>query len=441
MACIRPLRALRYDPSRVGSLEAVLCPPYDVLSSDDEESLRARHPRNFVRLVLPREEQGLDRYRAAAATLSRWCADGTLRRDREPAFYFYEQEYRLADPAPIRRRGVFALVRLHDFAERVVLPHEQTLPTPREDRYRLLEATRAHLDPVFGLYSDPQRRIDRLMEKAALAAPLASAADSGGVTHRLWMTCEPAEIADIAAALDDRWVLIADGHHRYESALRYARSRPPADGSERPFDHVLMVLCNIEASGLTVLPIHRLIHSYEGFRPLEWLGTLERWFERRQIDLPAEAESAAQRIEQALAGLSGAGRAFAVVYGGDGAAPSVAHVLALRPGLDLESELGDRVPPELRRLDVAVVHALALERALGMSPEEQALQKRLRYAKSAAGALREVASGHAQAALLLNPTPIESVVAVTRAGLRLPPKSTFFHPKLVSGLVIHPFDA
>ena len=435
MAQIRPLRALRYDPARVGDLGAVLSPPYDVLSRADEEKLRARHERNFVRLILPREADGRDRYSTAAETLARWRGDGTLRRDAEPAFYYYEQEYRLGKGAPIRRRGIFALVRLHEFSERVVLPHEQTLPAPREDRYRLLEATRAHFDPVFGLYSDPERRIDGLFEQAASRPPIASAVDGDGVGHRLWIARDPAELSSISSALETRWVLIADGHHRYESALRYARSQPVGGGAGRAFDQVLMVLCNIEASGLTVLPIHRLVHSSDRFRPEEWLGALERWFERREIELADDKDRAAQKIEEALAPHRETGGAFVAACGGD-----KAQLLCLRPGFDPVRELGEGVPAELHRLDVTLVHSLALERALGMTPEEQALQKRLRYGKSTAGALREVASGEAQAALLLNATPIEAVVQVTRAGVRLPPKSTFFHPKLISGLVIHPFD-
>lgn len=435
MAEIRPLRALRYDAGRVGDLARVLCPPYDVLCAEDEEALRALHPHNYVRLILPREEGGLDRYRAAAALLERWRAEGALRRDPAPAFYLYEQEYRLRGPSALCRRGVFALVRLHDFSDGVILPHEQTLPAPREDRYRLLEATRAHFDPIFGLYSDPDRAVEPLFERAAAAPPLASAVDPEGVAHRLWMTQRPEDLSAIAAALSGRWVLIADGHHRYESALRYARGQPPAGESPRPHDYALMVLCNIEARGLTVLPIHRLIHSHPGFRPSEWLRSLEAWFERREIDLPEDGEEAALRVEETLAPHQARGGAFLAA-----AERRRAHLLVLRPGFDRDRELGESVPAALRGLDVTLAHALFLERALSITPKEQALQTRLRYSKSAAAALSALSAGEAQAALLLNPTPIEAVVEVTRSGLRLPPKSTFFHPKLISGLVIHSFD-
>ena len=435
MAEILPLRALRYDPSRAGDLSQLLCPPYDVLSPAEEEALRRRHPHNFVRLILPREEGGLDRYAAAGALLSRWRAEGTLRRDPARAFYFYEQEYSLRGAPPARRRGIFALVRLHDFAERVVLPHEQTMPGPREDRFRLVEATRTHFEPLLGLYSDPAFTVDSLFDAAARRPPLAAAGDEDGGAHRLWTTDRKEDLAAVERALAKRWILIADGHHRYESALRYARSQPAANGGPRPFDYVLMVLCNIEAKGLTVLPIHRMVHSVPDFDADAWLRGLETWFERRELKLPAGPVSAALRVEEALAPHRARGGAFAVAI-----ARGPACLLTLRPGFDRERELGPGVPGPLRGLDVSLAHALILERALSMTPEEQALQTRLRYSKSTEAALEELAAGKAQAALFMNPTPVESVVEVTRTGLRLPAKSTFFHPKLISGLVIHPFN-
>ena len=433
MAEIRPLRALRYDPARVGDLSRVLCPPYDVLSADDEEALRARHPRNYVRLILPREEGGLDRYRAAAALLDAWRADGTLRLDPAPAFYFYEQEYRLGSSEPVRRRGIFALVRLHEFSEGVVLPHEQTLPAPREDRYRLLEATRAHFDPIFGLYSDPERAVDRLFERVAQGPPLVAAQDPDGVSHRLWLSEREQDLSAVASSLDGRWVLIADGHHRYESALRYARSQP-ASGAARPFDYVLMVLCNIDSGGLTVLPIHRVVRALPEFSLGAWLERLGAWFDVRPLELGAGEAQSAARVEAALSPHSGRGGAFVLAP-----ASGRACLLTLRQGFDGERELGASVPAPLRRLDVTLAHTLLFERGLGISPDEQLRQTVVQYSKSAAAALAEVASGRAQAAVLLNPTPIEAVVEATHAGLRMPPKSTFFHPKLVSGLVIHPF--
>jgi uncharacterized protein (DUF1015 family) len=433
MPDVRPLRALRYHPS-AGDLAQLLCPPYDVLSPADEEALRARHPRNYVRLILPRAEEGADRYLSAAAELSRWRADGALALDPSPVFYFYEQEYRLDGPHPLRRRGVFALVRLHDFSERIVRPHEMTLPGPREDRFRLLEATQAHLDPIFGLYSDPRQTVDALIDRHAATPPVAQATDAAGVSHRLWIGAAEEEIAAVRQAMAERWILIADGHHRYESALRYARGRPAAPGSApRPFDYVLMVLCNIDARGLTVLPIHRLVHSLPAFEAASWLRRLEEWFERKDFDLPDSSAAAAARIEQALAPHRGGGGALALV-----ASPRRVHLLALRAGLDRDRLLAG-TPAPLRRLDISLAHTLVLERGLSITPDEQLQQTRVRYSKSGEAAMEEVSSGAAQAAVFLNPTPIEEVAAATEAGLRMPPKSTFFHPKLTSGLVIHPF--
>ena len=432
---IRPLRALRYDASRVGDLSLTLCPPYDVLSSDDQASLRAQNPHNFVRLILPREESGTNRYRAARNLLESWRRDGTLKRDPAPAYYFYEQEYSTGSGETLRRRGIFALVRLHDFSEGVVLPHEQTMPAPREDRYRLLEASAAHLDPVFALYSDPARTVDSLFTQAAQDAPLVDARAPAGVRHRLWLTDRKEEQARITAALANTWVLIADGHHRYESALRYSRSQPRGNGSPRSCDFMLMVLCNIDAPGLSVLPIHRVVHSVPDLDAQGWFRRLDEWFESRPLELAQDGERATQTIEGALQPFQEQGGAVVIA-----ASRRDAHLLTLRPGVDRARELGDSTPGPLLGLDISLVHGLVLERSLRMTSDEQLHQTRMRYAKSTGAALDELASGASQAAIFMNPTPIRSIVDATSAGLRMPPKSTFFYPKMISGLVIHPFD-
>ena len=432
---IRPLRALRYDVSKVGDLSLTLCPPYDVLSSDDQERLRAQNPYNFVRLILPREESGADRYRAARNLLESWRRNGTLKRDPAPAYYFYEQEYSASSGESLRRRGIFALVRLHDFSEGVVLAHEQTMPAPREDRYRLLEASATHLDPVFALYTDPAQTVDPLFTQAAQDAPLVDARSPDGVRHRLWLTGRKEEQARITATLANTWVLIADGHHRYESALRYSRSQPRGNGSPRPCDFMLMVLCNIDAPGLSVLPIHRTVHSVPDFDAQGWLRRLDEWFENRPLDLAQDGERAAQTIEDSLRPFVEQGGAVVVAAG-----RRDAHLLTLRPGVDRAREFGGSAAGPLLGLDVSLVHGLILGRSLRMTSDEQLLQTRMRYAKSTAAALDDLASGASQAVIFMNPTPIRSIVEATRAGLRMPPKSTFFYPKMISGLVIHPFD-
>ncbi len=433
---IRPLRALRYDASRVGDLSLTLCSPYDVLSSDDQARLRAQSPYNFVRLILPRDESGIDRYRAARDLLESWRRDGTLKRDPTPAYYFYEQEYSTGGGETLCRRGIFALVRLHDFSERVILPHEQTMPAPREDRYRLLEASAAHLDPVFALYTDPDQTVDTLFTRAAQDTPLVEARAPDGVQHRLWLTDRKEEHARITAALANTWVVIADGHHRYESALRYSRSQPRDNGSPKPCDFMLMVLCNIDAPGLSVLPIHRMIHSVPEFDAQGWLRRLEEWFESRPLDLAQDNERAAQTIEGALQPFQEQGGAVVIATGRE----RDAQLLTLRPGVDRAQELGSSTAGPLLRLDVSLVHGLILERSLKMTSDEQLHQTRMRYAKSTGAALDDLGSGSSQAAIFMNPTPIRSIVDATSAGLRMPPKSTFFYPKMISGLVIHPFD-
>jgi uncharacterized protein (DUF1015 family) len=438
MARIAPLTPLRYALDRLGGdLGRVVAPPYDVISPAQRAELAARDPHNVVHLILP-EGEGDTRYGNAARLLSSWRAEQVLVRDPEPAFYGLTQTF-AAPGAPagaprLTRRGFLALVELHPFEDRVVLPHERTLSGPKEDRWKLFQATETNLSPGFMLYRDPARALDAAIADGAV---LATFRTDDGVENTLTRVTRPGSIGAIVRGIAESSLLIADGHHRYETALRYARhateSRPDAlpDGEHRFF---MSFLANGDDPGLVVFPTHRHVHSLPSFSYDDLLERARGTFE--ETTLPAGAGA-----DVLLASLREAGRKGPSVVAVSREGRAV--VLTLRPGLDLSRHptLG-RQPDVLRQTDVVVLHTGLLEGALGITPEAQAAKTNLWYPQDAAAAMAELRGtpGRGDVLFLMNPTPVAQVRAVAEAGLVMPQKSTFFYPKVPTGLAIHTLD-
>lgn len=420
----RPFRALRFAPEPGSEIDRRIAPPYDVISPAHRERL-AGHPHNIVHLDLPPETPGSDPYHGAAERLRSWVQLGVLIRDPRPAFYLCEQEYRGPDGTARRRRGLFVRLALEPFEAGIVIPHERTLERPRLDRRRLLEATRAHFSAVFLLHPDPGAQVSRLLAEQARGEPTVAVSDGEGTDIRLVRLDEPPIVSRLERLLRDPWALIADGHHRYESGLAYQEARR-AQGA-RDAEHILAFLCSLEDEGLSVLPIHRLIHSVPDFAPERVRSALAAYFHLQPVATP-----------QALGGAVRAGRdlpgVFGLVFGADGGA----FVARWKEGTGLDRPGMRAVPEPLRRLDVILLHRLVLEEVLGIDPGAQARQSHLDYVKDEAQLLERARDS--QLGVLLNPTRIEQVVDVGRAGLRLPQKTTYFHPKVPSGLVIDPLD-
>jgi uncharacterized protein (DUF1015 family) len=427
MADISPFAGLRYAADRVGDLASVLCPPYDVIGDDERRELEARHPENVVRLELPR---GTDdaRYTTAARLLASWTAEGILRADAREAFYLYEQQFGYGGQR-YTRRGFFAAVRLEPFERRVVLPHEKTLSAPKEDRRRLLRATRTQISPVFGLYRDAGGAARAIIDEVAAGAPGVDATTADGVRHRLWaMTTAPA-VDGLRLLLADKQILIADGHHRYETMLGLAPEMRPLDvaAGAAASDFAMMFLARAEDPGLLVLPTHRLVKDLPDFSFDGLCAAAAPAFEVTQGD-----ERTAAEIEARLA-RDGAKRVvFAVRAPGR---PSTVW-FTLKPILDL-SALG---PPALRNLDVTVLHGVILGPLLAINAEALANQSFLTYTHDTAEAITRVDKGDVQAAFFMNPTKVEQVLAACEAGFVLPQKSTYFLPKLATGLVMYRLD-
>ncbi len=415
MAEVSPIRALHYDLGRVGSLADVVAPPYDVIDEAQRAELVARSEHNVVQLDLPRDPDGGDRYAHAAELLDRWVKDGILTADPEPAIWALAQDYTAPDGSRLTRRGFLARVRLAPYGEGI-RPHERTQPGPKEDRLRLTRATRHNLSPIFALHpGDAWRHLE-----PALGDPWGEVTDADGTTHRVWRVGDPAAHSAIAAELDSGELLIADGHHRYETALAYQREL----GGHGPHDHVLMALVSLEDPGLTVFPTHRLISGLANDpAKQEALGSgLKELFEVEEVPTG----------ELDPSGADGVG-----VFGYIDSHVKRGFRLRLKDTGSLDRVVGGR-SDAYRTLDPAILEELVLKGILGMSTEEIAAKRGIGYTPDIQEGLAKLDGGDYQAAFLLRPTPVEQVRAIAAAGETMPPKSTYFFPKLLTGIVFNP---
>jgi uncharacterized protein (DUF1015 family) len=432
MADVAPLKPLRYEP---GLLPLVTAPPYDVILGDERATLAAREARNVVHLILP-EGDGDSKYGNAAEKLRALIDGGALRRDEEAAFYRYDQSF--VPPGGggrITRTGFLGLVRLVPFSDRVVLPHERTLSGPKEDRLKLFRATRTNLSPGFMLYRDPERVLDGALARGTELARFVTqaATEPSPVENVLSKIADPEAIRAIVDHLGKGTLLIADGHHRYETALHYSREIESKGTTDPRAEHkwFMVFFANEDDPGLHVFPTHRLVHGLDGFRLEDLLAKIGDAFETRVLGQVDAAQCARTLADAGRQGPS----LVAVDRNGH------AHLLTLRKDFDLAAHpaLGAR-PKALRTTDVAILHSVVIEQALGISEEAQAKQTNLAYLKDAHDAIRRVRAGEGDVLFLMNATPVAQVRAVAEEGEVMPQKSTYFYPKVLTGLAIHTLD-
>ncbi len=435
MAEIRPFQALHYDARAVDGLERVITQPYDKISPEMQARYYAASPYNLARIIRRRGDPAeQDPYAAAAAEFRGWIERGILKRDAEPALYPYTQEYEVPGQRGVRRRrsGFIGLVRLEEYSAGVIHRHEQTLSGPKADRLALLGATRAHFGQIFLLYSDPEGVVERELTASGKGSPWESLTDEYGTRHEVWRVTSTPVLQQVSAEMRDRKLVIADGHHRYETALAYRNGlRAEGKGAEAS-DYVMATFVRMEDDGLLILPTHRVVHgaykyTWNGFL----VGALTQ-FDVTELSGDAAAQLPAWRDQLSEAG---AGSPAFLAYGG----PGKVALLVLRENEE-ESELAG-TPPSLARLDVYLLHRLLIEGALLISPEAVREEKNLYYERDAEAAIRAVDEGRAQICFLMNPTPIEAVRANAFAGLPMPQKSTDFYPKLLSGLTIDDLES
>jgi uncharacterized protein (DUF1015 family) len=439
MAEIAPLTPLRYDLSRLagsGGLASVVAPPYDVIDAAQRAELAARSPNNVVQLILP-DGEGDAKYARAAELLTAWRSDGALVRDDAPAFYRYDQTFTppggAGDAKAITRRGFLGLVKLVDLDKGIVLPHERTLSGPKEDRLRLFRSTRTNLSPGFMLYRDPAGALDSALGKAT---ELAAFDTADGVHHALAKIDDRDAMRAIVEGVARSSLLIADGHHRYETALRYSKEAAEAAGAGAVArgEHLyfMVFFANGDDPNLVVFPTHRHVHSLARFDFEELSKGASALFDVKA--LPGGASAEVLTAELAKAGKTSPSL---VACSGDGRAT----LFTLRSDADLGAHpiLGKR-PGPLRRTDVALLHMGLLEPVLGITPEAQAAKTNIYYPQDTAAALRELRSGKGQVLFLMNATPVAQVREVAEASEVMPQKSTFFYPKVLTGLCIHTLE-
>jgi uncharacterized protein (DUF1015 family) len=416
MADIQPLRALHYDPAVVGPLANVVAPPYDVIDASQRAELISRSPFNVAAVDLPKGEP--DPYTAAGDLFEAWQLQGALVRDAEPALWAHTQDYTGPDGLARTRRGFFCRVRIEDYGPGRVRPHERTHPGPKEDRLRLTRATRANVSPIFSLYSDPADAAWRALAPTTEQQPWADITDADGTVHRLWRVSDADAIAAVQAATRDAELLIADGHHRYETMHAYAEE-VGGDGEHR---YILMCLVALEDPGLTVFPTHRLIGGLDKEQRDALQQALTRDFDIS--DVPIEE----------IAPTPGAGPLQLGYFDGrDGRALR----LTIKDQAIADAALPGR-SEAYRHLDTGVLETLVLKNALGYSDDDIAHFNGLFYARDTAEAFAMVRSGEYDAAFLMRPTPVRQVRDVAAAGENMPPKSTYFYPKLLTGLLFNP---
>jgi uncharacterized protein (DUF1015 family) len=440
MADVRPLPGIRFTSA--DHLAALVTPPYDVISPEAQSRYYERDPHNVVRLELGREEPNDDdldnRYTRAAATFAEWRRDGVLAQD-PPQLYLYEQRFAVAG-SDYRRLALLARVRLESWEAGVILPHEHTLSKPKNDRLKLLRACAANLSPLMVLYDDPEAQLAALLQPEMEAPAHADFADEAGEQHRLWPLQDEALAARAAEFFRDRQLYIADGHHRYETALTY-RDEQHALRHDVPEDDAsnftLMALSAIEDAGLVVLPTHRVLRDLDPVLVAGLGEQLSRYFVVTPLDTP-DAEAALTALAEA--GENGTqGSAAFVVAGPNGLLLLRLSSAGRQAMSQLPSEHAD-TSTAWRALDLAILHELVLRRGLGITDEQVRAGKHISYTRDAAAALAAVRArpDGTTLAVLVRPTPPVAIRDVARAGDRMPQKSTYFYPKLITGLVINP---
>ena len=414
MAKIYPFRSLRYAPDKV-SLEKVVTQPYDKISAETQDRYYSAHPNNIVRIILgkaePSDSTENNVYTRAAAYLKEWRANGILQQLPEPVLFVYFQKFTVPDQKDVRvRKGFVALGQLEDYANKVVFPHERTLTGPKKDRLELLRHTRTQFEQIFMLYEDPEQRIDHLMDEIARRNPDIHIRDEYGVDHSMWTVADHDKIRFIQGQMESRRLIIADGHHRYETALAYRDELKGEKGSDR----MPMTFFNMNSPGLTILPTHRVLANIPAFDATEFLN--------RAAELFDVTESPSS------------GRVTIGVF-----ADGRLTFLRLKSALDLRALMPD-LSDKQRALDVVILHRLLLEKCLGITEEAVKRESYINYLRERDAAIKAVRDGKAQSAVLLNPTRLDQLRDVAYEGNVMPQKSTDFYPKVLSGLTMYSLE-
>ncbi len=438
MAQVYPFNGVRYNQGKAGNIRDLVTPPYDVISQDAQQGYYDLSPYNIIRLELgqtyPTDTEQDNQYTRAAKQYRQWLQDGTLFVEDKPSLYFYEQVFTAYDQEHIRR-GIICALKLEPYENNVVVPHEETLPKAKADRLKLMHHCFANFSSIFGIYNDEANIALKLFSEVETANPDMSLTDPTGVTHKVWVIQTPELIESWQELLRDKQIYIADGHHRYETGLQFQKEMAGQDC--KSCDRIMITLVNTYDPGLVVFPTYRLVKNVTDFDPLAMEERLVELYQATYLtlgDLTGEkaVENSAQAIVDALASGRQNSHNFAMYTGGNKALmfsiPQTGEKFKAEKSLEWNS------------LDITVLQEQILNQHLGIGDQERAAGNMLAYTRDAQEALTKVISGEFQASFLLNPTLTDEVIAVAGQREKMPQKSTFYYPKLITGLVINPLD-
>src|SRR3990172_2701285 len=453
MAYILPFKGIIYNSEKIKDIRDVVAPPYDVISPEEQDRLYKRHKNNVVRLILGKDsendEPANNRYMRARDYLESWQRDSILIKDNFPSIYIYAQEYHMGEAEGFEKKkrvGFIALSKLEDFGEGDIHPHENTLSKPKEDRLMLIQACNTNFSPIFGLFTDKTKRIDSVFNDYMRQPPLYDLIDGAGVRHTLWAISEKRVIEIIIKEMADKQIFIADGHHRYETAINYRneiRKKSPTPPSpslqggrvrdeDKPYNFVMMYFTNTISERLSILPIHRLVSNLSNFDKKKIVEKAGEFFNIEKLSFnESDEKTVKQKLFSDIKERGEKEHIFGMYLGND-----EYLLLTLKDEDVLDRLITNSRHPSWKKLDVTILHTLLIDKVLGISEKNLAEQKNITYTISGDEAIKDVKAGKYQIALFLNPTKIEEVKDVATAGEKMPQKSTFFYPKLITGLVM-----
>jgi uncharacterized protein (DUF1015 family) len=438
MAEIQPFRAVHYSEKCAKDLDRIITPPYDVISNHEQEAFYSAHPLNIIRLVLgkqyPDDSPSNNRYTRAAGTLKQWLQEGVLTRDEQPGFIVYQMEFSEPDGGRGSIDGIVALVKVDDYGKGKVLPHEKTYKGPKQDQLSLLRSCRASFTPIHALFSDDHNVVgleySRLMEQP----PEQEATDTNGSVHRTWSIRDEGSISKIREVLAEKSLFIADGHHRYETALAF-RNEERASGRAQaggPHEYVMMYITSLSHPGLMILPAHRLIKGLTDLDPGQIETILEPYFHMEELGFStANRDEVSNTLVQRIRSYSNVGGKFGMVVQGE----DCFRLLRLKDYHAVDRLMDADIPSSLRGLDVTILREIILGHALGLDKEN--VEGQIEYTPLVSEALNRVLKGEIQVSFILNPTRVDQMRAAAELGHKLPHKSTYFYPKISSGLVLN----
>jgi uncharacterized protein (DUF1015 family) len=433
MVRIAPFRGVFYNQKKIRDLAKVVAPPYDVISKEEQEKLYRKSPYNFVRLDFNQEP---DSYSAVAQLFQTWQDEGILERDEAPAIYYLTHRFSVKGEGEKIRRGFFALTELQDFSDGAIRPHEKTLDAPKEDRLRLMLACHAQLSPIFALYSEPKQTLNRMLAAQVEGnEPFIQIEQENGEECRLWRLSDRALVERMQQEMHDQRLLIADGHHRYEATLNYRNQMRSARGEwngREAFNYILTYFANMSDENLVILPTHRLVRGYQPQPFLQLEEGLQKYFYLEQYPKTPEGKG------WFLKALRSGGKKQRLIGASFKRDPR--YLILRLKNKRIMQRLAKDLSAPLQELDVSMLHLLILENILGLSPEQQVNGETIRYSQDEEAVLQALEKEDYQAAFLLNRPKAEEILTIALGGEKMPQKSTYFYPKLVSGLIINKVD-